>query len=281
MLKLIVFFLIVTIFAPGCHKKNLTANMEDNLSIAQDNSDLESEFQNIYHFGENQMRSGKTSGNLFLPECASIKWDTIGTKKVFTIDFGSTPCLCYDGIYREGKLRVEYQGNFYQAGSYAIIQPENYKANFRLIQGIKRIDLTQVQGDAATYRVKVTNASITYDNGVAKWQSERTIIRSKGHSTPLNPFDDAYSVSGTAEGTNRKGIRFSVITESPLIKDYTKCGNLLAPQNRGRFISGKLRVKNEDSEDYFILDYDPIGGAPCDRLAAITWRNKTYNITIW
>lgn len=277
---LIVVFLSL-IWGTSCRKKDLISSLEDNLSIAQENSDLESEFQNIYQFGENQIRNAKTSTNFLLPDCAFIRWDTIGTPKFFTIDFGVTPCLCYDGIYREGRIRVEYQGTTYKPGSYAIIQTENYKANSKLIQGTKRIELTEVRGDMAIYRVKVSNASITYDNGIMRWESERTIVRTKGHLTPFNPFDDAYSIEGWAEGTSRKGIRFSVVTESSLIKDYTKCNRLLAPQNQGRFISGKLRINNKESNDYFTLDYDPLGGAPCDRLATITWRGKTYNIIIW
>jgi hypothetical protein len=282
MLKRLFYLLLLTlVFSSACRKKGLLENAQDNLEIAQDNSDLESEYQNIYHFSETQIRSGKTSSTGMLPDCANITWDTSGNTKTMLIDFGQTPCLCYDGIYREGTLRIEYSGRFNQAGSYAVITPQNYRVNTRLIQGTKRIDLTEVRTDAATYQIKVQNASITYDNGIARWESERTIIRTKGHSTPLNPFDDAYLVSGSATGTNRKGIRFSVSTESPLLKDYTKCGLLLAPQNRGRFISGKLRVTNLTNNDFFILDYDPIGGTPCDRVAAVIWRNKTYNITLW
>ncbi|MBI5323944.1 MAG: hypothetical protein HZB41_01460 [Ignavibacteriae bacterium] len=250
----------------GC-KNNSTNPILDNIESAEDNAIVEGEYSSIFEFvddeGENSplMAIGKADEvneiqkpNLaLLPACATRTIDTIN--RLITIDFGNTNCLCLDGIYRRGKIIAQFIGPYRQIGSKVVVSLEDYYVNDNRITGIKTIErILQFK-----WSIEVRDASVTTANGTITWNSERTVERIAGNSTPLNIWDDEYIYTGSAEGVNRKGVEFSVVIEPglPLKKKVQiECAST--------FISGKLTIQN-DKGDKLIVNYDPDNNEACDK----------------
>ncbi|MCS7085107.1 MAG: hypothetical protein NZ534_03380, partial [Bacteroidia bacterium] len=107
----------------GCKRENEKDKNEGAYIAAEDNSKMESEFQQIFDQSDNAVRynpSGKTSDiENWLPECATVTRDTVGSVRTVVITFDSTGygCLCRDGLYRKGTIRVEYSGEYRTVGA--------------------------------------------------------------------------------------------------------------------------------------------------------------------
>ena len=87
-----------------------------------------------------------------------------------------------------------------------------------------------------------------------------------GESTILDPWDDVYLISGTADGTGINGNTFSVVIHNPLRValncKWIESGTLtLTPQN----------LSPRD------VDY---GSGACDDQATVTINGTVYNVTM-
>ncbi|TAN39508.1 MAG: hypothetical protein EPN22_17790, partial [Nitrospirae bacterium] len=208
---------IISLSLYGC-KNNSTNPIIENIESAEDNALVEGEYSSIFEFvddeGENSplMSVGKndeqneiqTPNQELLPNCATRSIDTIN--RVITIDFGTTNCLCLDGMYRRGKIHAQFIGPYRQIGSKVIVSLDDYYVNDNKVTGTKTIERVMQY----KWSIEVDSASVTTKNGTISWNSNRTVERIAGNSTPLNIWDDEYVYTGTAEGINRKGVEFSV-----------------------------------------------------------------------
>lgn len=273
-------FLFVLTFI-GC-KDNSVDPILESIKSAEDNSVVESEYSSIFEYvddeGENSplMAIGKNENQpvtqkvqiSLLPNCATKTIDTIN--RIITIDFGTTNCLCLDGVYRRGKIVAQFIGPYRQIGSKVIVTLVDYFVNDNNVTGTKTIErVLQFK-----WSVEVRDASVTTPTGKITWESDRTVERIAGNSTPLNIWDDEYVYTGTATGINRKGVAFSVtIDPSYPLKKKIQLGCA------STFISGHLTIAN-DKGDTMILNYDPIGGEPCDKIGEVTINGVTRRITL-
>ncbi|MCL5991450.1 MAG: hypothetical protein M1419_05050 [Bacteroidetes bacterium] len=264
-LFLAIFTILILAFF-GC-KNNSTNPILESIESAEDNSVVEGEYSSIFEFvddeGENSslFAIGKSNGKdnvqkvelALLPDCATKTIDT--TTRTITIDFGTTNCLCLDGMYRRGKIHAQFIGPYRQIGSKVIVTLENYYVNDNMVTGIKTIERVQQY----KWSIKVDSASVTTQNGTISWESDRTVERIAGNSTPLNIWDDEYLYTGTAKGVNRKGVAFEVNIDAnfPLKKKIQiGCAST--------FISGKLTIEN-DKSDTLKVNYDPDNNEACDK----------------
>jgi hypothetical protein len=97
------------------------------------------------------------------------------------------------------------------------------------------------------------------------WNSQRDREWTEGESTFL-PFDDVYSITGYASGTDRNGNPFTVTITSPIIVSF------LCPWIE----QGTLEITHGNLPDATI-DY---GDGTCDDQATITIGNTTITITL-
>ncbi|MDW8333739.1 MAG: hypothetical protein RMM53_05960, partial [Bacteroidia bacterium] len=134
-------------------------------------------------------------------------------------------------------------------------------------------------GDStAKFHVRVTDARAEGPQGTIRWNAERIIHRTAGNATPY-VHDDRYEITGSSSGVNRRGQDFTCVITRPLVKDFARCG--LRVNRGGRFVDGQWTLTNPDADRTVTLDYDPIGGAPCDRVARLTVNGQSRNITLW
>ena len=112
--------------------------------------------------------------------------------------------------------------------------------------------------------------TLTKENGNSSvWNSDRTITMVEGLSTPLNPSDDIYSLTGTANGVvtrDSKVHEWSAQIINPLIKKYS-CQWL---------VQGTINFK-KGSQVYGSIDY---GSGECDDQATLSVNGQTAIITL-
>ncbi len=184
-----------------------------------DNSQIESEFDDILSIAEDVMNSNRNdmdksgTGTYTLSDttCATVSLDTAftdgdGSLGRIEIDFGSTNCEGSDGINRRGKIFIAYTGKYRTTGTKITTTFDNYFVNDHQVEGTKTVEKTT----DSTFAVNVTDAKISWTDGTTtQWTSNRIRTWSGGRSTLFVLSDDVYTINGTASGTNRLGDDFT------------------------------------------------------------------------
>ena len=189
--------------------------------------------------------------------------------RTLTLDFGPTNCLCPDGRYRRGVIKAVFSGPYRQAGAVVTITHTNYFVNDNQHLGTRVITSL----GSGSFDLSVQNASIIYANngGTTAWASTRRYTRTAGFGT-ATILDDAYSITGSLTGTNRRSISYTATIQQPLIKKFTLgCAR--------HFVSGTVQIANSNGRS-LLLNYDPTGTAACDNIASVTVNGRTHTITL-
>ncbi|QIX61638.1 hypothetical protein HER32_10795 [Hymenobacter sp. BT18] len=187
--------------------------------------------------------------------------------RTLTLDFGPVNCAGPNGRLRRGKIVAVFSPQLRQAGGTITVTLVDYYVNDRQHTGT-RLYTNLGQG---SYSLEVQGASIITPEGTAQWTSQRTYTRTAGFGTRALR-DDAYSVTGTATGTNRKGVSYTATIEQPLMKSFAEgCAR--------HFVAGTVRITNSKGKE-LLLNYDPAGTATCDNQASVTVNGQTRVITL-
>ncbi|UOQ98689.1 hypothetical protein MUN81_04150 [Hymenobacter sp. 5317J-9] len=199
--------------------------------------------------------------------CATRTYDA--QARVLTIDFGTTNCLCADGRYRRGQIRVAFTTDVLKRRAGAVVTRVNYFVNDNQHTATRTFtDLGQ-----GSFSVDVTGASIIRANngGTHSWTANWTFTQTAGYGTATFA-DDVYTVTGSAAGTNRKAVGYTTTIDAnnPLIKrgDCPKY-----------FVQGSMTSSNTNGKT-MVLNYDPSGTHDCDRIASVTVNGRTRTITL-
>ena len=200
-----------------------------------------------------------------LAKCATRTYDA--ATRTLIIDFGPTNCLCPDGRYRRGQITARFSGPYRQAGSAVTIDRTNYFVNDNQHLGTRVITSL---GDGS-FDLSVQNASIIFANngGTTSWTSQRHYTRTAGYGTPTI-LDDAYTVTGSLSGTNRRSVSYTATIIQPLVKKFAiGCAR--------HFVAGTVEITNS-KEKSMLLNYDPTGTQACDNIASVTINGRTRTI---
>ncbi|MDE3250475.1 MAG: hypothetical protein KGO82_17570 [Bacteroidota bacterium] len=200
--------------------------------------------------------------------CATVTVDTVSNPHLVTIDFGATNCVCNDGRSRRGKILVSFTGRYRDVGTIINISFNNYFVNDNQLTGTKKITNKGLNGAGhPVYQVEV-NGQIIKANGAGTitWVSTRQREWTAGYDTPLNLADDAYSITGSASGTNASGKSYTLTIVKPLVRKM----------NCRWFESGSVDVTPEGKPTR-TLDY---GNSGCDADATVTILGFTFPIIL-
>jgi hypothetical protein len=202
-----------------------------------------------------------------LAGCATRTYDA--ATRTLTLNFGPTNCLCPDGRYRRGVITAVFSGSYRQAGAVVTINRTNYFVNDNQHLGIRVI----TNLGSGSFDLSVQNGGIIFANngGTTSWSSVRHYTRTAGFGT-ATILDDAYSVTGSLTGTNRRSVAYTATIQQPLVKKFTAgCAR--------HFVSGTLEITNANSKS-MLLNYDPTGTAACDNIASVTFNGRTHTIVL-
>ncbi|MEO6316409.1 MAG: hypothetical protein ABIU63_05275 [Chitinophagaceae bacterium] len=200
--------------------------------------------------------------------CASVTFDTVTVPHLITIDFGAANCVCNDGRTRRGKILVGYSGRYKDAGTVINISFNNYFVNDNQLTGTKKI--TNQGLNAAgnlVYKIEVDGSVVKANGaGTITWVSTRQREWTAGASTPLVLSDDAYSITGTATGTNASGKSYSFTITSPIVRKMS-C----------HYIESGVIDITPEGKPTRTLDY---GSTGCDANATVTILGYSFPITL-
>ena len=263
-------FLLTT----SCRKAEVTA---DDVASAEDMGQGEEENAFTADLAEAAAPQDATSSASAAVSVTDVQrlLGTCGTRtydaatRTLTIDFGPTNCLCLDGRYRRGQIIAVFSGPYRQAGATVTINRTNYFVNDNQHLGTRII----TNDGGGSFSLDVQNASIIFANngGTTSWTSQRQYTRTAGFGT-ATILDDAYSVTGSLTGTNRRNVTYTAVIGQPLIRKFSQgCAR--------HFVAGTVNITNSKSQS-MLLNYDPAGTQTCDNIASVTINGKTYTITL-
>jgi hypothetical protein len=213
----------------ACKKDTPKPEGDNDTSTSIENAMADAAFNDVANIADEGYTGAVSSykGSIppvFLSNCASVSFDTSANPKSFTIDFGTTNCLCNDVNYRRGKIIVSYQGFYRDSGSTHTIAFDNYYVNNNKIEGSKTVTNKGRNLNGNLSFDIVVNGTITWDAAyfgsvcTSSYTANRTREWSEGEST-LIWTDDVYLISGTQSGVAHTGSSYTATTVSPLKKE--------------------------------------------------------------
>lgn len=257
---------------PSCKKKE--EKTEYSYRAALDNSTAEGAFNRSYsQISKAANQAGNKSTNDTIIGCP-VLYITGGWPKTVTLDFG-TGCLCDDGVTRKGKIISTITAPYIDSTSVITSTFDNYYENVSSteyqVQGTQIItNLGHNTAGHPHFSVVVQNAKVSSNGQEINWTSIRENEWIAGYDTWINPWDDEYYVTGSANGTDVNGAAFSVTITSPLLWKF--CIDIF----RWTVTSGKIDIINPGYPT-ITVDY---GTNTCDLIVYIIINGVTYTVVL-
>jgi len=187
--------------------------------------------------------------------------------KTITIDFGSG-CTGRDGHTRRGKITAVYTGPMRNAGSTATVSLDGFYIDSVKIEGSLKVENNSTSAGRG-FTVTITNGKLSDPSGdYVEINRTHSWAQTEGSSTPHDPTDDVFSITGSSSGTaSVSGISFQWTTNitKPVIRKLS-C--------RWR-VSGEVTVTRNSKTA--VIDY---GNGDCDNKATVTVGQKVHDITL-
>ncbi len=259
----------------ACRKKENPLDLTPMRETAEDQSRTEAESNFISDAVDNQGESDGSrrvagTDSTYLPPCAQVSYDS--TQRRLTINFGSTNCLCRDGVYRRGKIYVTFSGARWPlAPSRAYITTDSFYVNDNRHDVVKILVHEGLNANGERIlRDTVQQHTVTTPNGTTTWSAIRVYRQTQGQNTWMR-WDDIWFIGGTSQGTNRRGTAFSTqVTDS--LKIVGSC--IFRHPVKGI-------IQHNTQNHTIILNYDPYNNQACDRVASVQIDNNApVNITL-
>lgn len=243
---------------------------------AVDNSVCEGEFTSRMHIinsiaiKENGVKSLMEYGRTSCPAIIINPADTLdGFPVTLTLDYGSGCTDSVDGKIRSGQITARFDHSWDTAGTIIVVKLINY-----YVKNNAAANAVQYACDSITVK---RNSLTSFTNSIIggkcispswnlEWAGNRTVTQTAGFATPLNAYDDVYSLTGDANGKNRNGKTYTVVVTSPVVK-RSSCSWIE---------SGRIDITPQDLATRTV-DY---GNGTCDNQATLTINGNTFSFTM-
>lgn len=263
MLRKLGFVLIVgSLLVFGC-KKEVDIETQTAVDITLAEKGFNSLLPAVNAIAYNEPALNRTDSNAL--SCAQYIIDTTGFPAIpatMIIDYG-TGCLDKDGLYKAGQIHCTVYQRWSSDTAEMSITLNDYKVDQVMYEG--EIQLIKYWNSFLYYEIdsgKCIDPSFTI-----YYNSERSVEQVSGRLT-LSQDDDVFKTTGSSNGINRKGTKFTANIVKPLTKASTckwiSSGSI-------DVIPGDLskRTLSYDKED-----------EDCDNKASITINDKTYDFEL-
>lgn len=287
--------MVALLSVSGCKKKDKNEVQPDTeTSYVQDQNIAETYNNDIGNIGTEagetytvnnyKLKSTVLVSSIQSAPCATVTIDL--SAKQFTVDFGTTPCLCKDGRYRSGKLIYNYSASTNDAiyprqpGFSITCTSQNYVVDGYTVNVVNRThtNITPVDFNPATTNLKwqtIASINIIKPNGGGTiiWNCNRTTqLMNTSDTTVYHPsgnypiawYKAILKLNGTANGTTANGTSYSVILSNLIWS--AQCTPDPTRPFRHPFISGTITFSPQNKPDR-VIDYGYGGG--CDFLAQV------------
>ncbi|MDZ4758428.1 MAG: hypothetical protein SGJ10_09875 [Bacteroidota bacterium] len=196
---------------------NDTTTTEDQSLAEATENDIFKQSDDAVTHGSEYLKTG--DAETLTGPCATVTIDSNSNPKKAIIDFGPVNCACNDGKNRRGKIIITHSGKFRTVGSIMTATTQDFYVNDNKVELTKTVTCTA----PLTWTIEVKNGKITIANGggTITWSTSRTRKMTAGAITPFILSDDKYEINGSASGTNRGGIAYTMSITAPLIVDFS------------------------------------------------------------
>ena len=276
MKKTILIVSILTILLYACKDEDVINTPEQTSTQAsQDHLFAENIFNDINRVVED----GFNDNGLSKSSCANYKSIASDSSDADTliIDFGEVDCLDKYGKLRRGKIIIIYTAPYQDSLSQISTTFDHYYVNStNWVQGSRTVTNLgrNVNGDMV-FEI-VVDANITTEIGRIDWVSNSTRFWTDGRNTTQYPFDDIYTVVGSASGNGLNNRDFTVNITDSLEVNLGCLLPTITYNKRCVIVSGKVKVTPEGYTEREI-DYG-MGGCNCD--FSVTINGETYLIVV-
>ncbi|MEZ4887956.1 MAG: hypothetical protein R3E32_24725 [Chitinophagales bacterium] len=244
----------------ACQKESSEVLSTENESIAlktaEDLTTSDNLFEDISNQADEQIEEAFMSGKTGEDECVVRTWAAErGTyPNTLTIDYGEG-CEGLNGRVRSGKIIIHLSAEPTESGAIKTVTLENFFINEVQIEGTKTTTNNGLNELGQPSFSRTAMGTVTFLDGISiEWNVSRTAVQLEGYDT-FRRFDDVFSITGTANGTNRNGVSYVGVIVKPILK------KALCPWA----VSGSVEFTiNEETRT---LDF---GAGDCDRLATVT-----------
>ncbi|PKQ70482.1 hypothetical protein [Raineya orbicola] len=254
---------VVSLAFVGCRKKQeplFDQSSVDNAQADAQFNDLDNIVSDVMLENNNNLRTtdeGISERTLRFRNCGIVTINAV--TKTIVIDFG-TGTTCNDGRTRRGKIIINYTGGYMTPGSVITTTTQDYYVNDVKVEGVKVVTNVTQPDQVPTHTVSVRNGKLTFPDGTTfTWQTDRVRVWQQGYGD-LNPYNEVIQITGTASGTNRRGVNFTAEITVPIVVK-TECWL----QGIRKPVSGVYVVTSENAQK--TVDF---GNGTCDRIVTVT-----------
>jgi hypothetical protein len=230
---------------------------------AVDNNICETEFTKmmprVNDFGINEqgvksMRS--TCPTVTPPDTVAVP----GWPRTMIIDYGTTGCVdSIDGKIRKGQIICSFSNRWHIIGSYVKITLVNFSVNGLTYE----CDSVKITHSAATaFTTQVFKGKCVGNGWNLEWECDRTLTQTAGFGD-FDPYNDVFSLTGSANGKNRNGKKYTVQVVTPVVK-RSSCPWIE---------SGKIDLTPEGLAKRTV----DFGNGTCDKKATLTINGNTFS----
>ncbi len=259
----------------SCTKEGEGLNPWSQEAAVEDNNDGFSESEDLISISDevlaDNLNSGRVSaeGKKYYDATVTITPMEGDMPGEVVIDFGADGKRGKYGRLHKGKIMITYTSRSAYTGTRTITF-ENYSVNGNKVEGTKTITFTNSPSEGMYSATVASALVITKNDGrIVEWTSSRTRIYNTKNTADWN--DDEVSLSGTASGTNRRGLKYVAnITTSLTIKASCLSASGWLPS------SGVLEVMPENGSKRTV-NY---GSGSCDRVINVAVGDKNFDMTI-
>jgi hypothetical protein len=188
---------------------------------------------------------------------------------IITINFGTTGCTDARGNTRKGKVIVEFKGRRFMPNSTITTTLEGYEVNGIKLEGTRTVTTLGTSTESApSFKIVLTGGKATWPDGTT---ATREVDRTRTWIRQTNPLNDSWTISGSANGTNRQGKLYELnITKALVYK--RECA-----------LSSRIFMAVEGTKELTVdgkkitIDY---GAGDCDRLVTITINGVSREVEV-
>ncbi len=174
--------------------------------------------------------------------------------KTVTIDYGSG-ITSANGITRKGKIIALLSGKLRTPGTLVTVNFDGYAVNGYTVAGTYLVT-PSISSAGVSFKVAVTNGSITFPNGQVNTYSGTETVVQTGGLTTATVADDVYAVTGSFTYSNSNGENITGTITKALVKSFD-CKNIT---------SGTIAFVYNNTKNG-VLDF---GSGTCDNQATVT-----------
>jgi hypothetical protein len=185
------------------------------------------------------------------------------------IDFGEG-CTSPNGIFRRGKLLIDYTGRIVFPGVMITVSFDNYHINDIRLEG-SRVSTNRgidLQNGTITFETVINNGKLTWPDGSV---STIALTQNRKFFLPMEAEGIRAEVTGSASGKSKLGVDFDSQISEPLIffQTCTNTGNWIPSIGKSLItVSGAF---------VFEVDY---GEGECDRTIEVTLEGQTTTLDL-